>query len=230
MTGVTQCIWRLRVDCACSTPSGADAGDAPHIRRDRFFRQRLLTGVGSGAPRVSTVCFTSHAVVASVGFRARGSQVVADRRPSSQNASGLIFDSRSTTRCRPSILPKADMRRRGSGRSTPRFVGARIGILAPVGNPDRSPPSERGAGTLTLAGHPRRGEPRSRGDAWPPRRCVGFLASSPAALLPAARRGLNLHPSARGATPASSSRPHRPLGPRPGVPRGRAAGAHRGRD
>jgi len=38
--------------CAGSSPSGADAGAAPHVRRRRLFRQRLLTGVGSGAPRV----------------------------------------------------------------------------------------------------------------------------------------------------------------------------------
>ena len=40
---------RKRVDFACSSPLVADDGAAPHVPRRRLFRQRLLTGVGSGA-------------------------------------------------------------------------------------------------------------------------------------------------------------------------------------
>jgi hypothetical protein len=44
------------------------------------FRQRLLRGAGPVRAKISTVCSTLHPVVASVGFRERGSQVMAGRR------------------------------------------------------------------------------------------------------------------------------------------------------
>ena len=58
----------------CLVLSGGGARGAAHVGVLKVLEE-LRVPVH---PRVSTVCFTSHPVVASVGFRALGSQVMAE--------------------------------------------------------------------------------------------------------------------------------------------------------
>lgn len=145
--------WQLRVDCACSSHSGADASVAPQVCHRHGFPP--TTAQGSGVrwrAKISTVCSTLHPVVASVGFRERGRHVMADcrsrlshsqrpqpRRSGRPVSSGIVcqVDSRpGHFISRPSIV-LADARRywwRSWFHTSP-FPGASTARVLPRSNP-----------------------------------------------------------------------------------------------